>query len=105
MFVPVVVADVILLKVFVRLAPLDTDFLIRSFATILATFVCCYAIGLQAGWRTSKLMVILFSVALSAALVLVVAIKGFGTESIVILVLFALASLIWTWIRFLTIPL
>ena len=105
MFVPLVVADVILLRVFARLAPLDTDFLVRSFASILATFVCCYAIGLQSGWRSSKLMALLFSLALSAALILVVTIKGFGTESIVILVLFALASLIRTWTRFLKMPL
>jgi len=105
MFVPLVLADVILLRVFARLAPLDTDFLVRSFASILANFVCCYAIGLQSGWRSSKLMAILFSVVLSAVLVLVVAIKGFGAESIIILALFTIASLIWTWQRFLRMPL
>jgi hypothetical protein len=105
MFVPLVLADVILLRVFARLAPLDTDFLVRSFATILATFVCCYAIGLQSGWRTSKIMALLFSIALSATLILVVAVKGFGAESIIILALFTIASLIWTWQKFLTMPL
>jgi hypothetical protein len=105
MFVPLVVADVILLRVFARLAPLDIDFLVRSLATILAVFVCCYAIGLQSGWRSSKLMAILFGIVLSAALILVVAIKGFGAESIIILALFTIASLIWTWRRFLTMPL
>ena len=105
LFVPLVLADVILLRVFARLAPLDTDFLVRSFATILATFVCCYAIGLQSGWRSSKLMAILFSVVLSAVLLLVVAIKGFGAESIIILALFTVASLIWTWQKFLSMPL
>jgi len=105
MFVPLVVTDVVLLKIFARPVPLDMNFLIRSFATILATFVCCYAIGLQVGWRSSKLMAILFGVALSAALILVVAIKGFGVESIIILVLFTVASLIWTWHKFLSLPL
>ncbi len=105
MFVPLVLADVILLRVFARLAPLDTDFLVRSFATILAAFVCCYAIGLQSGWRASKIMALLFSIVLSATLILVVAIKGFGAESIIILALFTIASLIWTWQKFLTMPL
>jgi hypothetical protein len=105
MFVPLVVADIALLKIFTRLAPVDIDFLMKSFATILATFVCCYAIGLQVGWRSSKLMAILTGIVLSAALILVVAIKGFGTESIVILVLFALASLIRTWMKFFRMPL
>jgi hypothetical protein len=105
MFVPLVLADLILLRVFTRLAPLDADFLIRSFATILAVFVCCYAIGLQSGWRSSKLMALLFSLALSAALILVVAIKGFGAESIIILALFTIASLIRTWQKFISMPL
>lgn len=105
MFVPVVLTDLILLKVFTPLAPLDMDFLVRSFATILATFACCYAIGLQSGRRTSKPMALIFNVALSAALILVVTIKGFGAESIIILALFTIASLIWTWRRFLSMPL
>lgn len=105
MITPFVLAYVILLRVFPRLAPLDTDFLVRSFATIIAVFVCSYVIGLQCGWRSSKLMAILFSIVLSAVLVLVVAIKGFGAESIIILALFTIASLIWTWQKFLKMPL
>ncbi|MHC5059847.1 MAG: hypothetical protein ACYTFK_02015 [Planctomycetota bacterium] len=105
MFVPLVLADMILLRLFPRLAPLDADFLVRSFATILTIFLCSYAIGLQCGWRSNKLMAILFSVVLSAVLILIVAIKGFGTESIIILALFTIASLIWTWQKFISMPL
>ncbi|UCD29946.1 MAG: hypothetical protein JSV03_05575 [Planctomycetota bacterium] len=105
MFTPLALTDVVILKIFTRQAPVQIVFLMKSFATILATFVCCYAIGLQSGWRTSKLMAILSGIVLSAVLLLVVAIKGFGNESIAILLLFAAASLIWTWQRFIRMPL
>ena len=99
--VPVVVTDAALLRTFSRLAPIETGVLIKPFVTIFSVFVCCYAIGLQSGWRTSKIMSLLSSIALAAVMILVVVIKGFGFESVLILLLFSIASLIRTWQRFL----
>ncbi len=99
--VPVVVTDIALLRVFSRLAPIETSVLIKPFVTIFSVFVCCYAIGLQSGWRTSKIMSLLSSIALAAVMILVVVIKGFSVESVLILLLFSVASLICTWQKFL----
>lgn len=97
-----VFTDIVLLRTYSRLVPIETGFLIRPFVTIFSVFVCCYAIGLQSGWRTSKIMSLLSSIALGVVMVLVVVIKGFSFESVLILLLYSVASLICTWQQFLS---
>ena len=95
-----VFTDIALLRTYSRLVPVETSVLIKPLVTIFSVFVCCYAIGLQSGWRTSKIMSLLSSLVLAAVMVLVVVIKGFGFESVLILLLFSIASLIRTWQQF-----
>jgi len=101
---PLLAADVILLQVYPRVAPLDVSFLAKMFAVTFLCSLACYALGLQMGWNTNRFFPILGSVALSFTLIYLVVVKGFSIQALGLLFVFAVAALTRTWQRFMSIP-
>jgi hypothetical protein len=81
----------------------------RSIAEVSATLFLaglgCYCIGLQLGWTTAKVMLLIGPAILTPLLITFVVIKGFDLEAIMILALFDCLCLIRSYYRFLTTPL
>ena len=71
------------------------------FALFLLSFAC-YCLGLQTGWTSSKIVPTLGGLGLSLILISVILVKGFGPQTIAILLLFIIASLINTWHKFMS---
>ena len=64
------------------------------FVTALLMAFACYCLGLLTGWASSKVTPTLAGLALTFVLIPLIAVKGFGLHTTVILVLFIIASLI-----------
>jgi len=75
------------------------------FVTALLMAFACYCLGLLTGWASSKATTTLAGLGLTFVLIPLVAVKGFGLHTTVILVLFIIASLIRVWQKFMSTPL
>lgn len=62
----------------------------------------CYCLGLLSGWSSSKVTPTLAGLALTFVLIPLIAVKGFGLHTTVILILFIIASLIRIWQKFMS---
>ncbi len=80
---------------------LIADMSVTGFLMVFA----CYCLGLQTGWTSSKLTPTLGGLALTFVLIPLIVVKGFGSHTTVILVLFIIASLVRTWQKFRSAPL
>ena len=97
---PLAIADAVFLVVYPRLVPIDVGSLVDRFAVVLAVNLAGYAVGLLMGWNTNKYFATLGSIVLCLVLIGVMAIKGFGGQTCVILLLVAAAGLARTGQRF-----
>ena len=102
---PVAAADAVLLKVFPMVAVPDIVFLRNVFITMFFCNSACYAFGLQIGWGAKKLLPALGVIFVTPVLVSLIAIKGFGFETMVILSLFTVAAMVRKWQKFMSTPL
>jgi len=98
--VPIAVADIVLLKLYPRLVPVDIGLLVRLFSISLFVCLACYALGLQLGFQNNRILSALGLILIWPVLVSTVIIKGLGLETVVILLLFIAASLVRTWQKF-----
>jgi len=98
--VPLIVTVVILFRLFVPPVLFSGDMIFEIFLTIFLLVFACYCIGLQTGWNSSPITPSLGGLFLTGIFVLLVLIKGFGLQIMVILVLFIIASLIRIWHMF-----
>jgi ABC-type transport system involved in multi-copper enzyme maturation permease subunit len=93
-FLPLIISTSILIRLSTPPIPIYSGMIFEiSTATFLMAYAC-YCIGLQAGWSMNRITPTLGGLALSAILVPLIIIKGFGLEISVILLLFIIASLI-----------
>ncbi|MHC4214771.1 MAG: hypothetical protein ACYSWP_15520 [Planctomycetota bacterium] len=72
------------------------EIFIASFLMVFAS----YCLGLQMGWSSEKLAPALGAVIFTIILGTLVAVKGFGPELWILLLIFIAASLIRTWQKF-----
>jgi hypothetical protein len=82
------------------LIPLYGGLLTDAFAGVFLTCLACYCVGLYAGCATNTSVLWLREMPLVICLPLLVIIKGFGVELVVILSLFIVACLTGAWCRF-----
>lgn len=98
--VPLVIAAVVLLRVFVP----GAEFWYRTVAEvsvmILLTGFACYCAGLSIGWTTSRAWLLAGNLLLLVAAASLVYIKGFGPGSMAILLLFTMTILLRVWHQF-----
>ncbi|OHB75190.1 MAG: hypothetical protein A2Z25_03800 [Planctomycetes bacterium RBG_16_55_9] len=105
LFIPLLIAIVILMRMFTPPISMYDGIVFDVSATILLMAFACYCIGLLTGWSSNKLTPTLGALALTCILMPLIVVKGFGWEIIVILGLFIAASLIRTWQTFTSTPL
>jgi hypothetical protein len=72
------------------------------FVTALLMVFACYCLGLLTGWTSSRVTPTLAGLGLIFVLIPLIAVKGFGLHTTVILVLFIIASLIRIWQKFMS---
>jgi len=81
----------------------------RSIAEVSVTMFLaglgCYCIGLQLGWTTTRVMLLIGPAILTPLLITFVVIKGFDLQAITLLVLFDCLCLVRSHYRFLSTPL
>lgn len=102
---PIAVADVVLLKVFPRVAVSDGGFLVRLLVNIFLCGLACYSFGLLIGWRSGKLVPALGVIGVTAILVSLMVIKGFGLQTSILFLLFISAAITRTWQNFMSLSL
>ncbi len=98
--IPLTITAAILMDLRSPPVPLYRGLLPDLFVGVFLTCLACYSLGLYAGWSAKALAPTLGAVLLVMLVPLLLAIKGFGIELIVILLLFVAASLAGTWDRF-----
>lgn len=99
---PIVIADVILLKIFSKAVPIHTGLLVKIFSITVLTYSICYCIGLQMGWNQNKFLVILGTLVLILIFPSIMIIKGLGVFTAVILPLLVIALIVLTWQKFMS---
>lgn len=104
-FVPIVITDVVLLRIYPRLVLPDIGFFVKCLASVFLCYVACYAFGLQIGWTTKRVSTALGVILVTPLLILVIVIKGFSFQTIAILSLFTALSITRTWQKFMSSPL
>jgi len=77
----------------------------QAMAPVFLLGFVCYCVGLQAGWTSSKIVPTLGSIVISVILISLIAIKGFGWESYLLLILLISACLARAWHTFSKVPL
>lgn len=102
--VPICLAmtDVLLLKVYPRMVPIDAGLLARMFLIALLANMACYAIGLQMGWSQNKYLPSLGALAVCVIVVSVIVLTGLGVHSMVILGLVTVGSFVRVWQKFMS---
>ena len=102
--VPPAIAAQFLLNKFKPPYPLYPYFTIEILLSLFLTTFAIYCIGLISGFNTSKMAAVI-GVILSLVFLTLILLKGCSLQSSVILLLFIAASLIYTWKKFMKIPL
>ncbi len=98
--VPLIVTVVILCRLFVSPVLFPGVMIFEIFLTIFLIMFACYCIGLQTGWNSNPITPTLGGLFLTGIFVLLLLVKGFGLQIVVILVLFIIASLMRIWHMF-----
>ncbi len=65
----------------------------------------CYCIGLLCGWTTNKFLPAFGCLLFPLVAMMLVVVKGFGVETMAVLMVVILASLVCIWVRFSSTPL
>jgi ABC-type transport system involved in multi-copper enzyme maturation permease subunit len=104
MLVPPAIAAQFLLNKFKPPYPVYPYFTIEILLSLFLTTFAIYCIGLISGFSTNKLAAVI-GIILSLVFLTLIFIKGCSLQSSVIPLLFIAASLIYTWKKFMKIPL
>lgn len=102
--VPPAITAQFLLNTFKPPYPVYPYFTIEILSSLFLTTFAIYCIGLMSGFSTNKLAAVI-GIILSLVFLTLIFIKGCSLQSSVIPLLFIAASLIYTWKKFMKIPL
>jgi len=97
--------DVIVLLLYPPVVLAGASLLISMFIVAVLLNLASYAVGLLIGWHTTKLLPILGSLALTAPLIGLIVIKGFGLHTCLILIIVTAAALTRIWQKYAAAPL
>jgi ABC-type transport system involved in multi-copper enzyme maturation permease subunit len=99
--VPLTITGAIILKLRVPPGiPMYRGLLPDLFVGAFLTYLACYSCGLYSGWRAGAPVLWLAILPFAAMLPLLIVIKGFGLELVVVLLFFIAACLIATWQKY-----
>lgn len=103
--VPVVVTVTVLLSVFVPPLAFYRRMLIEISATAILTGLACHVVGLMVGWTTSKAWLMAGTLVPILLLMSLILIKGFGLDTLALLLVFIGAALWRVWQTFTSVSL
>ena len=93
-FVSANIAVIFLSRLFIQPIPIYNRMIFEITETIFLMAIACYCLGLQTGWSSNKVTPILGGLILTFVLITLIAVKGFGFHSNIILILLIIASLV-----------
>jgi hypothetical protein len=96
-FVPVIVTSTLLLRAFVPPLAFYERMLVEVSLTILLAGLACYSVGLLVGWTTNRLWLVGGGALLFVLVLSLVWIKGFGADTMLLLLLVTGALLLRVW--------
>ena len=99
---PLALVDMVLLKAYPQLVPIDVGFLIQIFLAMFLVCLACYSLGLLMGWNTNKFFPVLGSIAATPIIISIVLIKGLGLESSIFLLLVTVALVTRAYQKFMS---
>jgi ABC-type transport system involved in multi-copper enzyme maturation permease subunit len=105
LLVPLTITASILVRVFPPPYPIYPHYVSEVSVAVFLTGFACYCIGLQLGWSPNKAIPILGTLGATAVIIPIIVIKGFGAQTIIIMLLLIAASLTRTWQKFASTPL
>ncbi len=100
---PLAVADIILINVFVKASQADLSPLVKTFITTALIYAVCYTVGMQMGWKQNKAVCIIGVVTITPVFISIIFIESFLTQT-VLLLLVIVALTTRTWQKFLSAP-
>ena len=102
---PVVAVCTILTERWVQLVPIDTSPIVHMVSGSALSICASYAFGMQVSMARRPAWVVLGTIPFAAGLIGLVAIKGFGLHTHLLVALVGLACLVRTWLQFHTVAL
>ena len=97
---PVIVAEAILMKLFVPMAAFWYPLLAEVSVTVILTGFACYCMGLLIGWTTNRVWLLAGNLLLLSVAASLVYIKGFDPGGMMVLLLMIAALLLRVWHKF-----
>jgi ABC-type transport system involved in multi-copper enzyme maturation permease subunit len=102
LLLPLTITMVILFPLFTPPIQMYPGLVWEIFAAAFLMAFACYCLGLLTGWNSSKIIPTLGGLVLTGILLPLILVKGFGLHTVVILLLFIIASLMRTWHTFMS---
>ena len=103
--IPILITAAIIFHFFLPTIPIFKNTFTDIFSISILTSLACYCIGLLTGWTTIRLLPVLAGLPLFFIFATIIIIKGFGMQSVLLLILFIAASLIQIRNKFTSTPL
>ena len=99
---PLLITGTVLWRIFAPPIPIFPGLIFDLSVTVFLMGFACYCIGLQTGWKSSRITPTLGGLVLTCILVPLIVVKGFGLQIKITLIVFIVASLIRTWQKFMS---
>ena len=100
--VPIIITDLILVQIFPILIPYPKTLIIKLFITMFLMSLSCYSIGLVVGDNKRKNISQIMGATTTTIVLTLIVIKGFGTDTALILIILTAALLGKVWQKFST---
>ena len=103
--IPVLITSTIIFNFLIPPIPILKKIFLDIFSISILTSLACYCIGLLTGWTTVRFLPVLAGLPFFFIFVTIIIIKGFGIQTVLLLTLFIVASLVQIRNKFLSTPL
>ena len=103
--IPVLITSTIIFNFLIPPIPILKKIFLDIFSISILTSLACYCIGLLTGWTTVRFLPVLAGLPFFFIFVTIVIIKGFGIQTVLLLILFIAASLVQIRNKFISTPL
>ena len=100
---PLAVADIILINVFIKASQVDVSPLVKTFTSTALIYAVCYTVGMQMGWKQNIAVCTIGVLAITPVFISIIFIESFLTQT-VLLLLVIVFLITRTWQKFLSAP-
>lgn len=100
---PLAVADIILINVFIKASHVDVSPLVKIFISTALISAVCYTVSMQMGWKQNKAVCIIGIVTITPVFLSIIFIESFLTQTVLLLLVIVFLT-VRTWQKFLSTP-